>query len=117
MNLLGLFDFFSFDHFKEKAPFGYYRKKVRAALEAGRISEDTGLLAALRVVFGFHDFHDSDDTIRIMSIVEIHGPEFAFPVSNAREVLWLLERLEARQRPPASRHGYDVSRGQRTTNP
>ena len=118
---MGLLDIFKFDFFKEEeTPFVEYLAHLRTALGAGAISEETRLLAALRTVFGFPDFHDSDHTVAILSIVEKHGPDFAFPVRSVRELLWLMERLErahGRQRQMELRNKCSARAGQRTMNP
>jgi hypothetical protein len=79
---------------KQEPPFAEYRKKLRAAIEAGKITEETDLPIALRLAFGPTGYLDSHNTLSIMVAVKIRGPEFGFPIHNVRELLWLLEQLD-----------------------
>lgn len=80
--------------FKEGPPYAETRQKLSAAIEAGKITEETEVPTALRMVFGPPDHHDSHNTLAIMMAIKLGGPKFDFPVHNARELLWLLERLD-----------------------
>ena len=64
------------------------------AIEAGKITEETDVPTALRLVFGPPGHLDSHNTIPIIMAVKFSAPEFGFPVHNARELLWLLERID-----------------------
>ena len=66
---------------------------LSAAIEAGKITEETDVATAVRQVFGPPGDLDSRNA-HILIAVEFRGPEFGFPVHNARELLWLLERLD-----------------------
>jgi len=65
-----------------------------AAIEAGKVTEETDVPTAMRLVFGPPDYLDSHNTLAIIMAVKFRGPEFGFPVHNARELMWLLERLD-----------------------
>jgi hypothetical protein len=80
--------------FKQGLPYAETRRMLGAAMGAGKITEETDVLTALRLVLGSPDYLDSHNTLAIMMAVKFRGPEFGFPVHNARELLWLLERLD-----------------------
>ncbi len=80
--------------FKLEPGFPEQRRKLRVALETGKITEETELLTALRLVFGSPDYIDSENTRAIIMTAKLRGPEFGIPGRNVREILWLLERVE-----------------------
>jgi|SRR5208283_3199778 len=82
--------------FKQGPPYAETRQKLCAAIESGKITEETDVATAVRLVFGPRDHLDSHNLAVLMVLIKLDGSGFDFPVHNARELLWLLERLDRR---------------------
>ena len=73
---------------KREPPYSDSRRKISAAMEAGKISEETNVPTALRLVV------DPHYALALTMIIKKRGKEFAFPVGDVRGLIWLLERLD-----------------------
>ena len=74
--------------FKQRALFSEIRRKLTAAIEAGKITKQTDASAALRVVL------DSLDVVELVMVLEEQGEGDDFSACNVGELLWRLDRLD-----------------------
>jgi hypothetical protein len=74
--------------FKPETPFAEYRQKLRAAIEAGKISENTDASDALRIVL------DSLDVVELVMVLEEQGEGDDLSARNVRGLLLRLDRLD-----------------------
>ena len=73
---------------KARTPFGDARRKLRAAIDAGRIAEDEDASAAFELVF------DSLDRVElVLALEELGGKTYLSP-GTVRDLLWGLDRLD-----------------------
>jgi len=79
---------------KQGPPYAEARRKLKAAVEVGKITEETDVPAALRLVFGPLDSAIPNESLDIILALDIHGPELGIPARNVRELIWLLERVD-----------------------
>ena len=83
---------------KQEPPFAGARRKLRAAIEAGKITEETDASAALQLIFA----SDSLNLVEFVMALGEQGAEDFLPSRTVGELLWRLERLdeqyEAKQR-------------------
>ena len=73
--------------FKPETPIAEYRQKLRDAIEAGKISEDTDAATALLSNV------DSLDVVELEIVFEERGEESDLSGRTVRELLWQLDRL------------------------
>jgi len=74
--------------FKPRSPFGDARRKLRAAIEAGRIAEDADASAALQLVF------DSLERVELVMGLEERGDGIHLPSSTVAGLLSRLDHLD-----------------------
>ena len=73
--------------FKQRSPYGDARRKVRAAIGAGKVAEDANALAALNLLFGSPERDEL-----AFALVELGGKTYLS--GTVRELLWGLDRLD-----------------------
>ena len=73
---------------KPEAPFTEVRRKLRAAIAAGKITEDTETSEALKLILT-----DSLDFVEFAMLWEEQGAEDSLP-GTVRNLLWRLDRLD-----------------------
>jgi hypothetical protein len=73
--------------FKQRSPHSDARRKVRAAIDAGKVAEDANAFAALELIF---DCPERDELV--LALVELGGKTYLS--GTVRELLWGLDRLD-----------------------
>jgi len=74
--------------FKPQSPFDEARRKLRVAIDAGKITEDEDASAAFDRVF------DSLEKLELVLALEESGGKAPFPPGTVRELLWWLDRVD-----------------------
>jgi hypothetical protein len=74
--------------FKEGPPFADTRRKLRAAIETDKITEDANAATGLSHIL------DSLDMVESVMAIEEAGRENNLSASTVRDLLWRLDRLD-----------------------
>ena len=73
--------------FKQRSPYDDARKRLRAAIHAGKIAEDANARAALELIF------DSLERVELgLALEELGGKTYLS--GTVRELIWGLDRLD-----------------------
>ena len=75
------------DLFKRQSPYTDARRKVRAAIDAGKVAEDANAFGALELIFGSPERDEL-----VLALVELGGKTYLS--GTVRELSWGLDRLD-----------------------
>jgi hypothetical protein len=73
--------------FKQRPPYSDARRKLRAAIDAGKVAEDANAFAALELI---SDSPERDELV--LALMELGGKTYLS--GTIRELLWGLDRLD-----------------------
>jgi hypothetical protein len=76
--------------FKQEPPFADTRRKLRAAIEAGKTTEESEAIAALQLIFA----SDSLDIVDFVMALEEQGAENFLPGRTVRDLIRHMDRLD-----------------------